>query len=77
MNKSQIRIISTSTALGALMGFLIGLVITQGKKEQLRFIEVNQDQEILSPNLREWIGLTVAAVTLLRQLANIVAPKSN
>ncbi len=75
MNKAQIRVISASTALGAVIGLFVGLVVSETKKEQLKLVAEKGDQVSLSPSITEWIGLTVAAVTLLRQIANILTPK--
>ncbi len=76
MNKSQIRVISVSMALGAVIGMLVGLVVAQTKKEQLELVAKGGEQVSTSPSVTEWIGLTVAAVTLLRQIVNILTPKS-
>ncbi len=75
MNKAQIRVISASTALGAVIGLFVGLVVSETKKEQLKLVAEKGEQVSLSPSITEWIGLTVAAVTLLRQIANILTPK--
>ncbi len=75
MNKEQIRIFSASTALGALIGLLVGLVVAASKKEQLQLASKTGEAVQFSPSITEWIGLTIAAVTLLRQIANILTPK--
>ncbi len=76
MNKAQLRVISASTALGAVMGMLVGLVVAQTRKEQLELVAKDGERIGASPSVREWIGLTVAAVTLLRQIANILTPQA-
>ncbi|HEY81602.1 MAG TPA: hypothetical protein EYP25_08685 [Anaerolineae bacterium] len=76
MKHTPIRFIATSTALGALVGFLIGLVISQSKKEQLRLTSERGELAAFGPSVREWIGLSIAVVTLLRQIANLLSPKT-
>ncbi len=76
MKHTPIRILATSTALGALVGFLIGLVVSQSREEQLRLTSERGELATFEPSVREWIGLSIAIVTLLRQIANLLSPKT-
>jgi hypothetical protein len=76
MNKMQSRLILTSMALGAILGLGIGVVVAETKKEQLQLAEVyGEDKVVVQPGFREWIAVSIAAITLIRQLSNILTPK--
>lgn len=74
MDKSQLRLIATGTALGALVGMSIGFVVSQTKKEQLELMKTGEITPY-KPSTTEWIGLIIAVITLMRQLANILTPR--
>ncbi len=73
MQRSQLRTIVAGTTLGALLGFIIGVVVVLSRKEQFEALE-SGDANVVKPGMRDWIGLTVTVVTLLRQIANLLAP---
>jgi len=76
LNKPQSQIVLTSVALGALLGLGIGVVVAETKKEQLQLVDMyGEDKVSVQPGIREWIAVSVAAITLIRQLANILTPK--
>ncbi len=74
MDKSQLRLIAAGTALGALVGMSIGFVVSQTKKEQLERLQTGEVTPY-KPSTTEWIGLIIAAITLIRQIANILTPR--
>ncbi len=78
MTSSRTRIIATATALGGLIGLLIGLVASQSVDEVLERQQGEENAMVaFRPSVREWIGLTVTVVTLLRQIAHILtSPES-
>lgn len=76
LNKPQSRVVLTAVGLGALLGLGIGVVIAETKKEQLQLADrYGEDKVSVQPGIREWIAVSVAAITLIRQLANILTPK--
>lgn len=76
MNKAQSKLILTAMALGAILGLGIGVVVAETKKEQFQLAETyGEDNVTVQPGFREWIAVSVAAVTLIRQLANMLTPK--
>jgi hypothetical protein len=76
MNKTQSKLILTATALGAILGLGIGVVVAETKKEQLKLAETyGEDNVVIQPGFREWIAVSIAAITLIRQLSNILTPK--
>ncbi len=78
MTSSRTRIIATAAVLGGFIGLLIGLVASQSVDEALEQ-QHGEESAIVAfrPSVREWIGLTVTVVTLLRQIANILtSPES-
>ena len=76
MNKAQSKIILSATVVGALLGLGIGFVLAETKKEQLLLAEqYGEDKVVVQTNFREWIGVSIAAITLIRQLSNMLSPK--
>ncbi len=76
MNKTQSKLILTATALGAILGLGIGVVLAETKKEQLQLVErYGEDSVDIQPGFREWIAVAIAGVTLIRQIANMLTPK--
>ena len=76
LTKAQSRLMLTTTALGALLGLGIGFVIAESKKEQLQLAEqFGENNVVIQASFRDWIGISIAAITLIRQLANMLTPK--
>jgi hypothetical protein len=76
MNKAQSKLILIATVVGALLGLGIGLVLAESKKEQLQLAEVyGEDKVVVRAGFREWIAVSIAAITLIRQLSNLLTPK--
>jgi len=76
MNKAQSKLILIATVVGALLGLGIGLVLAESKKEQLQLAEVyGEDKVVVRSGFREWIAVSIAAITLIRQLSNLLTPK--
>ena len=76
MNKAQSKLILSATVVGALLGLGIGVVLAESKKEQLQLAEAyGEDNVIVQAGFREWIAVSVAAITLIRQLSNMLTPR--
>jgi len=76
LTNAQTKLILTTTALGALLGLGIGVVLAESKKEQLQLAEnLGEENVIVHPGFRDWISVSLAAITLIRQLANMLTPK--
>ncbi len=76
MDKAQSKIILSATVIGALLGLGIGVVLAETKKEQLQLAKAyGEDKVIVQAGFREWIALSLAAISLIRNLANMLAPK--
>ncbi len=76
MNREQSKLVLISTVVGAAIGLGIGVVLAETKKEQLMLAEKHgKDQVVIQPGIREWFAVAVAAITLIRQLGNILTPK--
>ncbi len=76
MNNTQSKLILIATALGALLGLSIGVVIAETKKEELQLAKTyGEDNVTIQPGFREWIAVSVAAISLIRQLSNMLTPK--
>ena len=76
MNKAQSKLILSATVVGALLGLGIGVVLAESKKEQLQLAETyGEDKVIVQAGFREWIAVSIAAITLIRQLSNMLTPK--
>lgn len=77
MNQSKSRLILNSILLGAVIGLGIGVVVAESKKEQLKLAAVRGDELAVSQaGLKEWMAVAVSGVTLMRQLAALLAPKT-
>ncbi len=76
MNKAQSKLILGATVVGALLGLGIGVVLAESKKEQLQLAEAyGEDNVIMQAGFREWIAVSGAAITLIRQLSNMLTPR--
>ena len=73
MQRTQLRTIATGTTLGALIGFILAIVVVLSQKEQYDAQE-GGDVVAIKPSMKEWIGLIVTVVTLMRQIANLLTP---
>ena len=77
MNQSKSRLILNSILLGAVIGLGIGVVVAESKKEQLKLAAVRgEDLAMSQAGLKEWMAVAVSGVTLMRQLAALLAPKT-
>ncbi len=77
MKESKSRIILTTIILGAVVGLGIGVVVAETKQERLQLANALGDEKVaVQPSLRDWISVAVTAVTMIRQLANMLAPKA-
>ena len=76
MNKAQSKLILSATVVGALLGLGMGVVLAETKKEQLQLAEAyGEDKVIIQAGFREWIAVSIAAITLIRQLSNLLTPR--
>lgn len=75
MQQSKNRIILMSTLLGAMIGLAAGVILSESKKEQLMLAETKGQQAQITPGVRDWISVAVAAVALVRQVANMFTPQ--
>ncbi len=76
MTKAQSKLILSATVLGALLGLGIGVALAESKKEQLQLAEAyGEDNVVVRAGFREWMAVSVAAITLIRQLSNMLTPK--
>jgi len=75
MQQSKNRVILISTLLGAIIGLLAGVIFAESKKEQLMLAETKGQQVQIAPGFRDWISVAVAAVALVRQVANMFTPQ--
>jgi hypothetical protein len=76
MNKAQSKIILSATVVGALLGLGIGVVLSETKKEQLQLAEAyGEDKVVVQAGFREWIAVSIAAISLIRNLSNMLTPK--
>jgi len=76
LTKEQSKLVLIATALGALLGLSVGVVIAQTKKEQLQLAATyGEDSVAIQPGFRDWIAVAIAAVALLRRLSDMLTPK--
>ncbi|RUA17062.1 MAG: hypothetical protein DSY55_02835 [Clostridia bacterium] len=77
MNKAQSKLILTATVLGAILGLGLGVVVAETKKEHLRLAETYGENNVnIQPGFREWIAVSIAAITLIRQFSDMLTPKA-
>ena len=77
MNRNQSKIILVTTLAGALLGLGIGVVLAESKKEKLALAErYGDDKVVVQTGFKDWIAVSVAAITLLRNLADMLTPKT-
>lgn len=76
MTKEQSKLVLIATAVGALLGMSIGLVVAQTKKEQLQLAaSYGEENVVIQPGFRDWIAVGIAAIALLRRLSEMLTPK--
>lgn len=71
------RFILIGTAIGAAIGLAAALVAAEATEERQNLLLANSDgkQNLSPPSTRDWVKFGVAAVTLLRQFADMLTPK--
>ena len=76
MNREQSKLVLITTVVGAAVGLGLGIVLAETKKEQLMLAErYGEENAIVQPGFRDWFAVAIAAITLIRQLGNILTPK--
>lgn len=72
------RFILIGTAIGAAIGLVAALVAAEAREERQQHLLADMDskRKLTSPSTRDWVKFGVAAVALLRQFADMLAPKS-
>lgn len=75
MGQPKNRVILTSALLGAMIGLAAGVILAESKKEQIMLAESKGQMAQITPGFRDWISVAVAAVALVRQVANMFTPQ--
>ncbi|MCP4164878.1 MAG: hypothetical protein GY759_03160 [Chloroflexi bacterium] len=72
---NRTRILIAGTLLGAIIGLTIAWVASDAESEQELLLAEGKDVKV-RPRAKDWITLSVAAITLVRQLADMLEPRT-
>lgn len=73
MSEQRRRTLLIGAIIGACVGLVAAWVVTDAHREEQHLLAQGVPASI-QPNARDWVKLGVAAVALLRQLADILSP---
>lgn len=76
MSENRSRYLLLGALIGAIVGLAAAWIITDAQREEEHLLSQGT-QASIQPSAREWVKFGVAAVALLRQLADILTPQKH